>query len=293
MSIRVKINHNTRYRYSTPVYLAPHLIRLRPAPHCRTEIERYRLNIEPVQHSIHWQQDPFNNYVARLVFPEKLSELSLRVEITANVVAVNAYDFLIDDYAMNWPFSYTDELTLDLTSYLQSGSYDLAMQNFMSEFHYGSSSTLDFLIALNRTIYTKVSYVERLESGVQSCDTTLTLGSGSCRDSAWLLVQALRLLGLAARFVSGYSLQLVDETEPQVNAIKKDSTDLHAWAEVYIPGAGWIGLDPSSGLLAGEGYIPLCCTRDPSSAAPVSGLSGTTETTLHFENTVTRLTDRD
>lgn len=293
MSIRVKINHNTRYRYSTPVYLAPHLVRLRPAPHCRTEIESYSLNIEPIQHSIHWQQDPFNNYVARLIFPEKLSELSLRVEITANVVAVNAYDFLIDDYAMNWPFSYREELALDLTSYLQSGSHDLAMHNFMSEFQQGSSSTLNFLIAINRTIYDKVSYVERLESGVQSCDTTLTLGSGSCRDSAWLLVQAFRLLGLAARFVSGYSLQLVEETVQQANAIKQDSTDLHAWAEVYIPGAGWIGLDPSSGLLAGEGYIPLCCTRDPSSAAPVSGLSGATETSLHFENTVTRLTDRD
>lgn len=296
MSIRVKINHNTRYCYSTPVFLAPHLIRLRPAPHCRTEIQSYSLNIEPIQHSIHWQQDPFNNYIARLIFPEKLRELSLRVEITANVVAVNAYDFFIDDYAMTWPFSYKDDLALDLTSYLKPQIHDAAMHDFLSEFEYASLSTLDFLVAINQKIYSKVSYVERLESGVQSCDTTLTLGSGSCRDSAWLLVQAFRCVGLAARFVSGYSLQLVKEVSGQAcqeSTIKKDSTDLHAWTEVYVPGAGWIGLDPSSGLLAGEGYIPLCCTREPLSAAPVSGLSGACETTLHFENTVTRLPDRD
>lgn len=293
MSVRVKINHNTRYCYSTPVFLAPHLIRLRPAPHCRTEIQSYGLSISPAQHSIHWQQDPFNNYIARIIFPEKMSELSLRVEIIANVVAFNAYDFFIDDYAMTWPFSYKDDLALDLTSYLKAQAHDSTMHNFLSEFDYASLSTLDFLMAINRNIYNKINYVERLESGVQSCDTTLTLGSGSCRDSAWLLVQALRCFGLAARFVSGYSLQLIGDTSQQDNAIIKDSTDLHAWTEVYIPGAGWIGLDPSSGLLAGEGYIPLCCTREPNSAAPVSGLSGTCETTLHFENTVTRLPERD
>lgn len=293
MSVRVKINHNTRYCYSTPVFLTPHLIRLRPAPHCRTEIQSYSLNIKPAQHSIHWQQDPFNNYIARLIFPEKISELSLRVEITANVVAFNAYDFFIEDYAMTWPFSYKDNLALDLTSYLDPQIEDAAIDNFLSEFEYASLSTLDFLMAINRNIYNRVSYVERLESGVQSCATTLTLGSGSCRDSAWLLVQALRYVGLAARFVSGYSLQLVEATTQQQSAINKDSTDLHAWTEVYIPGAGWIGLDPSSGLLAGEGYIPLCCTREPSSAAPVSGLSGASETTLYFENTVTRLPDRN
>jgi transglutaminase-like putative cysteine protease len=293
MSIRVKINHNTHYSYSTPVFLTPHLIRLRPAPHCRTEIESYSLTISSAQHSIHWQQDAFNNYIARLIFPEKLNELSLRVEITANVVSFNAYNFFIDDYAMIWPFSYKDDLALDLTSYLKPQTHDAAMHNFISEFEYTSLSTLDFLIAINSNIYKKVSYIERLESGVQSCDTTLTLGSGSCRDSAWLLVQALRCVGLAARFVSGYSLQLAQETSQQENEIKKDSTDLHAWTEVYIPGAGWIGLDPSSGLLAGEGYIPLCCTREPTSAAPVSGLSGACETTLHFENTIIRLPDRN
>jgi transglutaminase-like putative cysteine protease len=293
MSILVKINHNTRYSYSTPVFLAPHLIRLRPAPHCRTQILSYSLNIKPAQHSIHWQQDPFNNHIARLIFPDKLSELSLQVEITADIVAFNAYDFFIDDYAMTWPFSYKEDLALDLTSYLKPQVHDVSMHNFLSEFKHSSLSTLDFLIAINSNIYNRLRYVERLESGVQSCDTTLTLESGSCRDSAWLLVQALRCFGLAARFVSGYSLQLVDNISVQESAIKKDSTDLHAWTEVYVPGAGWIGLDPSSGLLAGEGYIPLCCTREPSSAAPVSGLSGACETTLHFENRVTRLSDRD
>lgn len=289
MSIKVRLNHNTQYTYSSLVSLTPHLIRLRPAPHCLTQIQRYSLKIEPKQHSIHWQQDPFNNYIARLTFSEQVSELSLDVEIIANIAPVNVYDFLIEDYATLWPFAYTNELTQDLKTYLYTQTSNEQLNKFLAQLNCKSLGTLDFLTTLNQHIYNSLTYVERLEPGVQTCETSLSLGSGSCRDSAWLLVELLRHVGLAARFVSGYSIQLADSSSNVESSANTDSTDLHAWTEVYIPGAGWIGLDPSSGLLAGQGYIPLCCTRDPKSAAPVSGFSSNSNATLHFENTVTRL----
>jgi transglutaminase-like putative cysteine protease len=300
-SARIQMSHSTLYRYEMPIFLSPQLIRLRPAAHCLTEIQRYVLTVLPVEHLIHWQQDPFNNYVARLIFPEKITELRLQVDITANIRPINPYDFYIEDYASQGPFTYTDDLQLDLAPYLKSSNRvtekpTARAQAFFEQFEPSSLGTVDFLVALNQGVYQNVRYIERLEQGVQSSDTTLSLGSGSCRDSAVLLLEAFRYFGLAARFVSGYSIQLAENSTPSSTTasstdVAKDSTDLHAWAEVFIPGAGWVGFDPSSGLLAGAGYIPLCCTRDPASAAPISGKAGSCETQLFFENTVTRLSN--
>ena len=295
-STRIQMSHSTLYRYEKPIFLSPQLIRLRPAAHCLTEIHRYRLTVLPTEHLIHWQQDPFNNYVARLIFPEEITELSLQVDITANIVPINPYDFYIEDYASQGSFTYSDDLKLDLAPYLKASNPvtekpTARAQAFFEQFEPASLGTVDFLVALNQGVYQNVRYLERLEQGVQSSDTTLSLGSGSCRDSAVLLLEAFRYFGLAARFVSGYSIQLAENSTPSSIDNAQDSTDLHAWAEVFIPGAGWVGFDPSSGLLAGAGYIPLCCTRDPFSAAPISGKAGACETQLFFENTVTRLSN--
>lgn len=289
MSIRVRMNHVTRYDYSMPVFLAPQLVRLRPAPHCRTQITRYSLNIEPSQHALYWQQDPFNNYIARLLFSEATQLLSINVEIEAIIAPINPYDFYVENYAAQWPFIYEPTLKTDLASYLYPENHGNEMSAFVDELASIQSSTLDFLTMLNKKISESIRYEERLQSGVQTCDTTLQRSSGSCRDSAWLLVQVFRSMGLAARFVSGYSIQLVGSTTNQSS--QTDSTDLHAWAEVFIPGAGWIGLDPSAGTFAREGYIPLCCTREPASAAPVSGLTSQADARLSFENKVIRLND--
>jgi transglutaminase-like putative cysteine protease len=285
MSIRIVLKHSTKYRYSEPVLLFPQLIRLRPAPHCRTEIQSYQLHIKPAEHLIHWQQDAFNNHVARVIFPQLVSEFSLEVEIIANIHSINPFDFYIDENASQWPLKYPTEMALDLSPYLHVQTPGTEMTLLLNSFDSIPVGIVDFLLHVSQALLDKISYVERMEAGVQSCEVSLIKGSGSCRDSAWLLVQTLRHMGVAARFVSGYSIQLTDEH----NNAAQDSTDLHAWTEVFIPGAGWIGIDPTTAQLTGEGYIPLCCTREPTAAAPISGSKGLGETELFFENSVTRL----
>lgn len=292
MATLLALNHTTTYRYEKPVWLSPQLIRLRPAPHCRTEIQAYQLTIKPEDHLVHWQQDAFNNYVARASFQSRVSELTVQVDITANIVAINPFDFLVDGAASTWPFEYASELKQDLQPYLNAQESGEAVQDFLQSLPHDEMGIVDFLLLVNSRIYQKLAYIERLEHGVQQSNETLRKSSGSCRDFAWLLVQLFRHLGLASRFVSGYSIQLSDGGPNAQGKIEEDITDLHAWTEVFVPGAGWLGLDPTSGLLAGAGYIPLCCTRSPSSAMALSGTSEPTQTHLSFENTLTRLPNR-
>ena len=292
MTIRVALNHKTQYLYDQPVQLGPHVFRLRPAVHSRTPIESYSLRIKPENHFINWQQDPFGNYQARVVFPEKTRELSIEVDLVADMTVINPFDFFVEEYAENYPFGYDEQLTKELGPYLEIKEQGPLLERFISAVDRSPTAIVDFLVGLNQRLYQHVNYTIRLEVGVQSCEETLSKALGSCRDSGWLLVQVLRHLGLAARFVSGYLVQLTADIKSLdgPSGPEQDFTDLHAWAEVYIPGAGWIGLDPTSGLFAGEGHIPLACTADPVSAAPVTGgFVGECRTEFRFNNSVQRI----
>ena len=291
MTIRVGLNHRTEYRYDRMINLSPHLVRLRPAPHCRTPILSYSLKVEPAEHFINWQQDPFGNWVGRYVFPEKTDHFSFEVDLVAELTVINPFDFFIEEDARTCPFKYDKQLAKDLAPYFSIEESGPRLTERVKAISRGESETVSFLTGLNAQLAAEIGYVIRMEPGVQTCEQTLTLGKGSCRDSAWLLVQMLRHMGFAARFVSGYLVQLVADVKSLdgPSGPEADFTDLHAWAEVFIPGAGWIGLDATSGLLAGEGHIPLCCTPDPQSAAPVTGYTEPAETEFYFHNKVTRL----
>jgi uncharacterized protein (DUF2126 family) len=291
MPIHIALNHKTLYKYDRRINLGPQTIRLRPAPHCRTPILSYSLKVRPEKHFINWQQDPQANYLARLVFPEPTTEFAVEVDLVAEMAVFNPFDFFLEPYAENCPFTYDIALARELRPFLETETPGPKLSAFLAATPRDTTRTIDFLIAINQRVQNLIGYVIRLEPGVQTCEQTLTLATGSCRDSAWLLVQILRHLGLAARFVSGYLIQTVPDVKPIEGpaGATTDFTDLHAWAEVYLPGAGWVGLDPTSGLLAGEGHIPLACTPDVGSAAPISGLLDPCETTFEHQMTIQRI----
>ncbi len=296
MSIKVALEHRTTYNFDRPISIGPHVIRLRPAPHARTPIEAYSLTITPADHYVNWQQDPFGNYLARVVFPTTSDVLDITVGLVADMGVINPFDFFIEEYAEFYPFTYSPDLASDLAPYLATP--DQAPGPVLDDWlkalpatPEGGMATVPFLSSLNSAVNRDVGYSVRMEAGVQSPDETLSRRIGSCRDSAWLLVAALRHFGLAARFVSGYLVQLTSDQKSLdgPSGPEEDFTDLHAWAEVYIPGAGWIGLDPTSALFAGEGHIPLAATPNPASSAAITGVTDRSETTMDFSNTVRRV----
>ena len=291
MAIRVALNHKTRYEYDRPVTLFPQIVRLRPAPHCRTPILSYSLKVVPKNHFVNWQQDPHGNYHARFVFLEKTREYSIEVDLVAEMTVINPFDFFLEPSAEDYPFRYEPSLAEELKPFLATLPVERRLADFLAEVNRAKTRSVDFLVGLNGAVHERIKYLIRMDPGVQSPEQTLSLGSGSCRDSAWLMVQVLRNLGLAARFVSGYLIQLTADVKSLDGppGPEHDFTDLHAWAEVYLPGAGWIGLDPTSGLFAGEGHIPLACTPDPSSAAPVTGGLEACESTFDVKMSVTRI----
>ena len=291
MAIHIALNHKTIYKYDRRINLGPQIVRLRPAPHTRTPILSYSLKVQPPNHFINWQQDPQANYLARLVFPEPTDHFSVEVDLIAEMAVFNPFDFFLEPYAENCPFSYDEATARELRPFLETEPASPGLVQFLSGVSREKTRTIDFLIAINQRLQNQIGYVIRLEAGVQTCEQTLTLGTGSCRDSAWLLVQIFRHLGLAARFVSGYLIQTVPDVKPIEGpaGATTDFTDLHAWTEVYLPGAGWVGLDPTSGLLAGEGHIPLACTPDVGSAAPISGLLDPCNTEFFHEMTIQRI----
>ncbi len=292
MSIHAALTHRTSYTYDRLISLGAQIIRLRPAPHARTKILSYSLKITPEQHFINWQQDAFGNFLARIVVPEKTDKFSVTIDLVADMAVINPFDFFLEEGANEWPFAYSPLERDELGPYLRCDPLSPRLSDYIARFKsHEKRNTIDFVVALNQQIERDVRYLIRMEPGVQRPEETLAQGSGSCRDSAWLLVQVLRNLGLAARFVSGYLIQL----KPDVKALDGptgtdvDFTDLHAWAEVYLPGAGWVGLDPTSGLLAGEGHIPLAAAPHYASAAPIAGGHEPADVSFDFDMAVTRI----
>jgi uncharacterized protein (DUF2126 family) len=273
MSIHAALNHVTHYQYDRPVTLGPQVVRLRPAPHCRSNIISYSLKIEPAGHFVNWQQDPFANYQARLVFPDKSTEFKVTVDLVVEMAVYNPFDFFLEPEAEEFPFTYEAGLKQELAPYLIADPVTPLLKAYLDRINRTKRRSVIFLVDLNQMVQKSVRYTIRMEPGVQTPEETLEKASGSCRDSAWLMVQLLRNCGLAARFVSGYLIQLKSDVKALdgPSGTEVDFTDLHAWCEVYLPGAGWVGLDATSGLLAGEGHIPLACTPTPSSAAPIEG----------------------
>jgi uncharacterized protein (DUF2126 family)/transglutaminase-like putative cysteine protease len=293
MSIRAAIHHLTHYRYDRPVSLGPQIIRLRPAPHSRTRVISHSLKVTPADHFVNVQQDPYGNWLSRHVFPELVNELRIEVDVVADMTVYNPFDFFVEESAEVWPFEYGEDLRPDLVIYRTPEPAGPRLQAFLDGIDRSPKRTVDFVVDLNRRLANEIQYVIRMEPGVQAPEETFELGLGSCRDSSWLLVQILRHLGLAARFVSGYLIQL----KPDLVALDgppgtdHDFTDLHAWAEVYLPGAGWIGLDPTSGLLTGESHIPLAATPHYRNAAPISGLASFANVEFSFDMRVERVAE--
>lgn len=291
MSIHVALNHVTHYRYDREIEIGPQVVRLRPAPHSRTRVLSYALRVLPAQHFINWQQDPQGNYLARLVFPEKATQLRIEVDLVAEIAVFNPFDFFLEPHAQRIPFAYTHEEQHELAPYLETLALTPRFEAYLNGIDRTPIPSIDFLVRLNQQLSQDIRYLLRMEPGVQTPEHTLMTGAGSCRDSAWLLVQLMRRLGIAARFVSGYLIQLVADEQALdgPSGTEVDFTDLHAWCEVYLPGAGWIGLDATSGLFAGEGHIPLACSPEPSSAAPISGRLEPCEVTFSHRMSVQRI----
>jgi len=282
----VALRHRTTYDFDHPVVLGPHSIRLRPSPHCPVPILRYELAVDPHDADVLWHHDPHDNWVARAFFRSLAGRLDIDVRIEARLDPVNPFDFYVDDWALRYPFAYPQALARELAAYLWRDELSARAKAFVDEVRsaVAGRTTAEAVTTANRMTHERISYLTRDEQGVLQPDETLARGCGSCRDSAWLLVQVLRQLDIAARFSSGYLVQL--ERPPDV---PRDTLALHAWCEAYLPGAGWIGLDPTSGLVTAEGHIPLASVAHHDTAAPVSGSFVGAGSRLSFEMSVDRL----
>ena len=294
MSIKASIYHLTHYQYDKPVRLGPQIIRLKPASHSKTRVLSHSLKVTPSNHFVNLQQDPYGNYLARFVFPDPVTEFKIEVDLVADMTVYNPFDFFVEEEATMWPFDYPETIREDLSIYMKPEEPGPRLRAFLETLDRSEQKTVDMVVGLNMRLQQQIGYVIRMEAGVQTPEETLETAKGSCRDTSWLLVQILRHLGLATRFVSGYLIQLTPDLKALdgPSGTEYDFTDLHAWAEVYLPGAGWIGLDPTSGLLTGESHIPLAATPHFRNAAPISGgYFGEAETEFAFDMKVARVAE--
>ncbi|TAK90093.1 MAG: transglutaminase family protein [Burkholderiaceae bacterium] len=291
--MQIALTHRTRYQFDRSVRIGPHAVRLYPAPHCRTPILSYALNVEPHADTILWHTDSDGNTVVNMTFATAATALQIDVKLVADLSPLNPFEFQIGPQAHTWPFQYGPDAAHDMVAFLAHDPESAALHEFLAPFRQQRNQapipTIDLLVRLNQHVFTHTHYNTRMLPGVQSPEETLALKSGSCRDSAWLLVHCLRQLGIAARFASGYLIEIKWGQTPFNSAVNSGHADLHAWAEAWIPGAGWIGLDATSGLLAGEGHIPLACGAIPCKAAPIAGSTEPCQVDFSFAMDVTQI----
>eukprot|EP01036_Dinobryon_divergens_P047505 gene47505-63688_t len=191
MSIHAALHHVTHYKYDRLVQLGPQVVRLRPAPHCRSNVISYSLRVEPAEHFVNWMQDPFANYQARLVFPEKTREFKVTVDLVVEMAVYNPFDFFVEESSDTWPFEYPETLRDDLSIYMRKQPVGPMLADFLASVDRTPRNTVNFVTELNSLVQRSVGYIVRLETGVYEPEETLTKAQGSCRDSGWLLVEAL------------------------------------------------------------------------------------------------------
>ena len=262
---RYKILHRTYYNFAGKVWLEPHTLRLRPRENHELRIESSELKITPAA-SLRWFRDVEDNSVAIATFDTHADQLIIESEIIIQQYNEAPLDFLVADYAIDYPFNYKSEDLAVLSPYMFSSEQQgtgLLADLIAAVWQPGEPiQSYALLQRLCVHIQQTLAYALREEPGVQSVEDTLSIGSGSCRDQAYLFMQAARHLGLAARFVSGYL-----KAEP--SAFNYGST--HAWAEVFLPGAGWKGFDPTLGLVVGNDHTAVAVSRLPEAVPPVEG----------------------
>ncbi|MBF0622005.1 MAG: transglutaminase family protein [Magnetococcales bacterium] len=284
--MRVRITHTTHYHYDRSVQLSPHWIRLCPANDVINGTDRYALTIQPDSHQLFWLLDAGGNRVARALFPESINALLLEVTMEKEINPSNPFNFLVDPAAQHFPWSYSPNQQVLLSPYRTVSPDTPLLNNWPNNLPRpdDGNDTITFITDLNQALADAITYHERIRPGVRNPSDTLTRSAGSCRDSAWLLVNLLRRAKLAARFVSGYLLHL-EKQRPD-----KDKVDLHAWVEVYLPGPGWIGLDATSGLLTAQNHIPLARGAVPMTTSPVEGSTEPCHSELSHESRLERIT---
>jgi transglutaminase-like putative cysteine protease len=260
---RLRIQHLTEYLFPVPVTLNAHRLLIRPREGHDVRIESSKLNISPA-YKIKWQRDVFDNSLAVVSFLKAADKLTIASEVVIQHYEQAPFDFMVDDYAVNYPFTYALNEQVDLATFQQPvfPNDQLAVGNWLQQLGVYGMETFGLLLKLNQAIHSQFRYQMREEAGVQSPAQTLLQGSGSCRDYATLLIEACRYLGLASRFVSGYL---------HAPATEAGNATTHAWVEVYLPGAGWKGFDPTGGEVTGNHHIAVAVARNPEAVPPVSG----------------------
>jgi transglutaminase-like putative cysteine protease len=277
--MKLTITYRAEYRYERCVSLSPHIVRLFPRDALQARVLKLDFATNPGG-SVHWRHDLFDNVVAQCFYPRDDDRLVYRLDAEIVAEERNPFGFLLDSRALQWPAEYTPREREVLAAFMVAEQTDLpSALRPMS-----GSETVNALVAMNQWIHTHIAYERREEGEAYAPDETLSLRRGACRDTAVLLAAALRMQGLAARLVSGFLWEGVGDP-----AERKADSALHAWTEVFLPGAGWVGLDPSNGVLADHHYLAAAVGILPSDIAPVSGLyfghepvPGTLETSLHI-----------